>query len=132
MMVYYGVYPGWGIVALPLLTVVTLVTAFAVGIWSTALNVRYRDVKYVIPFLLQLWLFASPVAYAASLIPSRWRLVYSLNPMAGTIAAYRWALLGQPWHPDLYFAVSIVATIAILITGVVYFRATERTFADVI
>lgn len=132
MMVYYGIYPGWGIVALPVLTLLTLLTAFAVGVWLTALNVRYRDVKYVVPFLLQIWLFASPVAYAANLVPSKWRLVYSLNPMAGVINAYRWALLGQSWHPDRYFAISLAATLVILASGIVYFRATERTFADVI
>jgi lipopolysaccharide transport system permease protein len=132
MMVYYGVYPGVAIVALPLLTVLTLLTALAVGIWLTALNVRYRDVKYAVPFLIQIWLFASPIAYATSLVPSRWHLIFSLNPMTGVIDAFRWALLGVPWSPDRYFGVSMMMVAFLLVTGIAYFRRTEQTFADVI
>jgi lipopolysaccharide transport system permease protein len=91
MMVWYGVAPGWGIVLLPALTLLALLSALAVGFWLAALNVRYRDVRYALPFLLQLWLFASPVAYAASLVPHTWRFVYALNPMAGVVEGFRWA-----------------------------------------
>jgi lipopolysaccharide transport system permease protein len=119
-------------VALPLLTVLTLLTALAVGIWLTALNVRYRDVKYAVPFLIQIWLFASPIAYATSLVPSRWHLIFSLNPMTGVIDAFRWALLGVPWSPDRYFGVSMMMVAFLLVTGIAYFRRTEQTFADVI
>ncbi|MGZ6268872.1 MAG: ABC transporter permease [Candidatus Limnocylindrales bacterium] len=132
MMVYYGIYPGWPILALPALTLLTLLTALSVGMWLTALNVRYRDVKYAIPFLIQIWLFASPIAYATSLVPSRWRLVYSLNPMVGVIDGFRWALLGVAWQPGSFFVVSLAMIAALLVSGLVYFRKMERTFADIV
>jgi lipopolysaccharide transport system permease protein len=132
MMVYYGVYPGIAVVALPVFVLLTLLTALSVGIWLTALNVRYRDVKYAVPFLLQLWLFASPIAYATSLVPSRWRLVYSLNPMTSVIDGFRWALLGVPWAPGKSLAVSLAMVVVLLGSGLVYFRSMERTFADVV
>jgi lipopolysaccharide transport system permease protein len=132
MMVYYGVYPGLGILALPALLLLTVASALAVGIWFSALNVQYRDVKYTVPFLLQVWLFASPIAYATSLVPGKWQLVYSLNPMVSVINGFRWALLGTPWAPDRYLAISIGVIALLLVSGVVYFRRTERTFADVI
>lgn len=132
MMVYYGIYPGVEILALPVLTLVTLLTALSVGIWLTALNVRYRDVKYAIPFLIQVWLFASPIAYATSLVPSGWRLVYSLNPMASVIDGFRWALLGVPWQPGKSAGVSLAMVALLLVSGLFYFRRMERTFADVV
>jgi homopolymeric O-antigen transport system permease protein len=132
MMVYYGVYPGLAILALPVFVFITLLTALSVGIWLTALNVRYRDVQYTVPFLLQVWLFASPIAYATSLVPSRWQLVYSLNPMSGVIDGFRWALLGVPWAPGASLAVSLAVVVLLLGSGLLYFRTMERTFADVI
>jgi lipopolysaccharide transport system permease protein len=132
MMVYYGVYPGVAILALPLLVALTLATALSVGIWLTALNVRYRDIKYTVPFLIQIWLFASPIAYATSLVPSRWRLVYSLNPMTSVIDGFRWAMLGQAWAPDRYLGVSLAMVALLLVSGLFYFRRMERTFADIV
>jgi lipopolysaccharide transport system permease protein len=132
LMLYYGVYPGLGILALPVLVALTVLTSLSVGIWLTALNVRYRDVRYTVPFLIQVWLFASPIAYASSLVPGRWQFLYSLNPMVGLVNAYRWSLLGAPWTPDRYLLVSVMTVSVLLTTGVVYFRRTERTFADTI
>jgi lipopolysaccharide transport system permease protein len=132
MMVWFGVAPTWGVLALPLFLLLALATALAVGMWLSALNVRYRDVGHTIPFLMQCWMFASPVVYPLSLVPERWRLLYSLNPMVGVIEGCRWALLGQG-SPD-FGAMLESATIvmALLIGGVVYFRQVEQTFADVI
>lgn len=132
MMGWYGVHPGIAILALPALVLLVLLTALSVGIWLTALNVRYRDVQYVVPFVLQLWLFASPIAYASSLVPHRWQLVYSLNPMTTVIEGFRWALLGLPWSPGWTPVVSLSVVAVLLGTGLVYFRRTERTFADVV
>jgi lipopolysaccharide transport system permease protein len=132
MMVYYGIYPGLALIALPALLIMTLLTALSVGIWLTALNVRYRDVQYVVPFLVQIWLFASPIAYASKLVPSRWQLVYSLNPMTTVIDGFRWALLGVPWSPGKSPIVSLAVVAVLLATGLVYFRRMERTFADIV
>src|SRR5262245_66593440 len=94
-MICYRTLPSWGILALPLFLLLTVLTAVAVGLWLSALNVRYRDVSYVIPFLTQVWMFASPVAYPVSMVPEKWRLLYSLNPMDGVIEGFRWVLLGK-------------------------------------
>jgi lipopolysaccharide transport system permease protein len=107
-------------------------TALAVGLWSSALNVRYRDVGHVIPFLIQVWMYASPVAYPASMVPEKWRLLYSLNPMVGVIEGFRWALLGKESPDFLIMAVSLVVVLITLIGGVIYFKKSEETFADVI
>lgn len=132
MMIWYGILPGWGVFALPLFLLLTTLTALAVGLWLAALNVRYRDVGHAIPFLAQLWLFASPVAYPVSVVPETWRWLYSLNPMAGVIEGFRWALLGKD-SPDFgVIAISSLVVVALLLAGLVYFRYTERTFADVI
>lgn len=132
MMIWYGTLPNWGVLALPVFILLAILTALAVGLWLSALNVRYRDVGHTIPFLTQLWMFASPVAYPVGLIPERWRLLYSLNPMAGVIEGFRWALLGKE-SPDFgVIVVSAVMVLALLIPGIVYFKYTERTFADVI
>ena len=98
-MVWFGIAPTWGVLALPLFLLLALVTALAVGLWLTALDVRYRDVGHAIPFLIQFWMYASPVAYPVSLVPEKWRLLYSLNPMVGVIEGFRWALLGKE-SPD--------------------------------
>lgn len=132
MMIWYGILPGWGVFTLPLFLLLATLTALAVGLWLAALNVRYRDVGHAIPFLAQLWLFASPVAYPVSVVPEAWRWLYSLNPMAGVIEGFRWALLGRQ-SPDLaVIAISSLTVIALLLAGIVYFRYTERTFADVV
>jgi lipopolysaccharide transport system permease protein len=109
-----------------------LATALAVGLWLSALCVRYRDVRYTIPFLTQFWLFATPIAYSSSLVPVRWRVLYGLNPMAGVVEGFRWALLGKTGGVGPLIMVSALAVCAILLGGLVYFRRMEKTFADVV
>jgi lipopolysaccharide transport system permease protein len=131
VMVWFGAVPALAILWIPALTVLVLVTALGIGTFLAAVNVRYRDVKYVVPFLVQLWLFASPVVYQSSLIPERWRTLYALNPMTGVVEGFRWAVLGGP-RPDDLILVSAAASALILIGALLYFRRVERTFADVI
>jgi lipopolysaccharide transport system permease protein len=132
MMAWFGIAPTVGMLALPLFLLLALATALAVGLWLTALDVRYRDVGYTIPFLVQVWMYASPVAYAVSLVPERWRLLYSLNPLVGVIEGFRWALLGTG-NPDFgVMMASAVMVLALLSGGIIYFRQMERTFADVV
>lgn len=132
MMVWFGIVPTWGALTLPLFLLLALMTALAVGLWLSALNARYRDVGHTFPFLTQFWMYASPVAYPVSLVPEKWRLLYSLNPMAGVIEGFRWGLLGKE-SPDFgVIAVSTVAVIALLWGGIVFFKKMERTFADVV
>jgi lipopolysaccharide transport system permease protein len=132
MMLYYGIVPGIAILTTPLFVLLALLTALAVGMWLSALNVQYRDVRYTIPFLTQLWLFATPVAYPSSLLPEPWRSLYGLNPMAGVVEGFRWALLGQTRAPGPLIAVSSAAVLALLIGGLWYFSRMEETFADVV
>ncbi len=132
MMIWFGIAPTWGVLALPLFLLLAVVTALAVGLWLSALNVRYRDVGHTIPFLTQFWLFASPVAYPVSLVPERWRLLYSLNPMAGVIEGFRWALLGKEGPDFGVMAASAVVVMLLFISGIFYFRQMEETFADVV
>jgi homopolymeric O-antigen transport system permease protein len=133
LMLYFGVVPSLAVLWLIPLTALGLAAALAVGIWLSALNVRYRDIRYAVPFLIQLWLFASPVAYSSELVPAHWRALYQLNPMAGVLEGFRWVLLGQGAPPPLgVIAASAVATAIVLATGLAYFRRVERTFADVI
>jgi homopolymeric O-antigen transport system permease protein len=132
MMVWYGIAPTWNVVALPLFLLLALGTALAVGLWLSALNVRYRDIGHAIPFLIQCWMYVSPVVYPVSLVPEKWRLVYSLNPMAGVIEGFRWALLGKESPDFAAVGVSAVVTMAVLLGGLLYFKNTERTFADVV
>jgi lipopolysaccharide transport system permease protein len=130
LMLYHGVAPGWGAVALPFLVLLTAAAAMGVGLTLAAISVTYRDFRYVVPFMIQLWMFASPVVYPVSLIPVEWQGLLSLNPMFGLIEAYRSALLGRPWNfPAL--AVSTLSIILVLTYGLFYFRKTERRFADV-
>lgn len=132
MMLWYGLTPTWGLMALPFFLLLALATALAVGLWLSALNVRYRDVGYTVPFLTQCWMYASPVAYPVSLVPQQWRLLYSLNPMAGVIEGFRWALLGKQ-SPDLGVMAASAAVVALLLAGgLIFFKQMERTFADVI
>jgi lipopolysaccharide transport system permease protein len=132
MMVYYKITPTPAIWTLPLFLVLTVVTALGVALWLSAINVQYRDVNYVLPFLTQFWLFLTPVAYSAKVISDKWQIVYSLNPMAGVVNGFRWALLGTNTGPNLYMAVSVGISLIFLISGLFYFRSMERTFADTI
>jgi len=132
MMLFYGIIPTFAIVTLPLFLILAVATALSVGLWLSALNVQYRDVRYTIPFLTQFWLFATPVAYSSSLVPESWRALYGLNPMAGVVEGFRWALLGKTEGPGALLAVSIIVVVALLIGGLYYFRRMEKTFADVV
>ena len=130
MMAYFHVAPTAAVWTLPLFVLLALVTALGAGLWLSALNVQYRDVRYTIPFLTQFWLFATPIAYPSSLVPERWRALYGLNPMAGVVEGFRWALLGSGNAPGPMVAVSVVASVVMLVTGLFYFTRMERTFAD--
>lgn len=132
LMAYWGVVPGVSALALPAFLALALATALGVGLWLAALNVEYRDVRHTIPFIAQFWLFATPVAYASSLVPERWRLLIGLNPMAGVVDGFRWALLGTARVDGAMLGVSVVVALALLVSGLFYFRRTERSFADVI
>ena len=132
MMLWFRVTPTWGMMALPLFLLTALLTALSAGLWLSALNVKYRDVRYTIPFLTQFWMYASPIAYPVSLIPEKWRLLYGLNPLAGVVEGFRWALLGKESPDFRLMAVSAAAVLVVLLGGLVYFKKTEQTFADVI
>jgi lipopolysaccharide transport system permease protein len=133
LMLVYGITPTLAILALPFFLLLAVVTAMAAGMWLSALNVRYRDVKYVTPFLIQLWLFGTPIAYSAQLIPEQFRVLYGLNPLAGVVNGFRWALLGQQTTLDpLLFGSSIAMVIILFISGLIYFQRTEQTFADIV
>jgi lipopolysaccharide transport system permease protein len=132
LMVLYHVDPSWRMLWLPLLVLLTVITTLAVSLWLAALNVLYRDVQYIIPFLIQLGMFISPVVYSASMIPSGpMRVIYGLNPMAGVIVGFRWALVDGP-PPDSLLAVSVVSVIALFVGGTYFFRRMERVFADIV
>ncbi len=154
MMVFYGLYPSTAsLLWLPILLLIALITSLGVGLWLAALNVRYRDVRYIVPFLTQIWMFATPIAYASSLLKEPWRSIYGLNPMVGVVEGFRWSLLsgnahhflpgldsfGYHWAgmsvgspPGPMLAVSTFTALVILVTGVMYFRRMEKTFADVV
>ena len=132
LMLYYGIVPGWAILTLPAFLLLGIATALGVGLWLSALNVQYRDVRYTINFLVQFWLFATPVAYPSSLIPEKWRVFYGLNPMAGVVEGFRWALLGKSEPPGMMLWVSVVMVALILGGGLYYFRRMEQEFADVV
>lgn len=132
LMLFYGTTPTLNTLWLPVFLVMTIVASLAVSFWLSALNVEYRDVKYVIPFLSQIWLFATPIAYSGALLSEPWRTIYGLNPMVGVTEGFRWALLGTDTQPGLTAAVSLLASFILLISGAFYFRRMERTFADVI
>jgi len=131
LMVWYGVAPPAAVLLLPLFVLLALVTAFAAGLWLSALNVKYRDVRYAMPFLMQFWLLASPVAYSASLVPAKWQFLYGLNPLVTTVEGFRWAIIGAS-APSPFLLPSIVSVLALLISGLLYFRRMEDTFADVV
>lgn len=140
MMAYYNMSPSGGYhislssaaLTTPLFLLLALITALGVGLWLSALNVLYRDINYIIPFLTQFWLFITPIAYPSSMIPQKWQLLYALNPMTGVVEGFRWALLGTETAPGAMLAVSSCIATAILISGLYYFRRMERTFADMV
>ncbi len=132
LMIYYGIAPTVAVFTLPLFILLAVMIALGVGLWLSALNVQYRDVRYTLGFLTQLWLFATPVAYSSKIVPGRWRALYGLNPMAGVVEGFRWALLGSADAPGPLLAVSVLIVILILIGGFYYFRHMEKTFADVV
>ena len=132
MMFFYGIVPTVNIVFLPLLWLLALVTALGVGLWLSAMNVQFRDVRYAVSFLAQFWMFATPIAYPSSLLDEPWRSLYGINPMAGVVEGFRWALLGVETPPGTILAVSAVVALGLLVSGVLYFRRMERTFADVV
>ena len=132
MMFYYGTAPGWNIVWIPAFILLTLVTSLGVGLWLSALNVEYRDVRFTIPFLTQFWMFATPIAYPSSLLNEPWRTVYGLNPMVGVVEGFRWALLGTQTQPGPIVIASVGAALFLMVSGAFYFRRMERTFADVV
>jgi lipopolysaccharide transport system permease protein len=132
MMAFYGVAPTAQVAWLPFLVLLALVTSLGVGLWLAVLNVYFRDVRYLVPFLVQLWLFLTPIAYPSSLLREPWRTVYGLNPMAGVVEGFRWALLGVSTAPGPMLAASSLAAVILLAGGVLYFRRMEKTFADVV
>jgi len=132
LMLFYGVVPGVAALWVVPLLLLTLATSLGVGLWLAALNVKYRDVRYVVPFLVQFWLFATPIVYPSSLLSEPWRTVYALNPMVGVVEGFRWALLGTETRPGGMLAVSAAAALALLAGGAFYFRRMERSFADVV
>lgn len=132
MMAFYGIAPTANVIWLPFLLALGISTALGVGLWLSALNVQFRDVRYVIPFLTQFWLFATPIAYPSSLLPEPWRTVYGLNPMVGVVEGFRWALLGTQTAPGLTVALSAVVSLMLLTSGIFYFKRMEKTFADTV
>jgi len=132
MMLIYGTVPTAAIWTLPFFIVLTIATALALGLWLSALNVEYRDVRFILPFLTQIWFFVTPVAYPSSLVPEPWRAIYGLNPMAGVVEGFRWALLGKAQPPSIILVVSAIVVIGLLIGGLYFFRYKEDKFADVI
>jgi lipopolysaccharide transport system permease protein len=132
LMAWYGVYPTRNIVWLPALLLLAFTTSLGAGLWLSALNVRFRDVKYTIPFLTQFWMFATPIAYPSSLLHEPWRTVFALNPMVGVVEGFRWALLGTKNAPEPIVALSALAALVMLTCGAFYFRRMEKSFADVV
>jgi lipopolysaccharide transport system permease protein len=132
IMIWYRIQPGLALFLFPLFLLLAVLTALAVGMWLSTLNALYRDVRYVIPFVLQFWLFASPVAYPSRLVPQRWRGLYGLNPMAGVIEGFRWSLTGHGQPPGIMVAISAAMVLLLLVAGVAFFNKMEGTIADVV
>jgi len=132
LMIGYGVTPGAAVVWLPVFVLLMLVTALGVGFWLSALNVEYRDVMYLVPFLNQFWFFVTPVVYPSSLVPEQWRVLYGLNPMVGVVEGFRWALLGVGEGPSPMLAASTLVAVSLFVSGIVWFRRRERTFVDAV
>ena len=131
-MLYHGVVPTARALWVLPLAVLAFTSALGVGLWFAALSVRYRDVRYIVPFLVQFWLFATPIAYPSSLLAPRWRALYAINPMTGVVEGFRWALLNANTAPGVMIAVSTLTSVVVLIAGAFYFRSVERTFADLV
>jgi len=131
MMLYFGFTPTLNALWLPLLLLLALTTALGISLWLSAMNVQFRDVRYTVPFLMQAWMFATPVVYSSSLLTEEWRIIYGLNPMAGVVEGFRWALLGTDTAPGPMILLSTVTAVTILSSGAFYFRRMEKTFADV-
>lgn len=132
MMVYYSVIPTWSFLAVPGLVILVLCATVGVGLWLSSLNAQFRDVGYVIPFLVQFWLFLTPIAYPTSLLNESWKNLYAVNPMVGVVEGFRWSLLGTVAFPGRILLISTLVAILVLVTGMYYFRKTERVFADVV
>lgn len=132
LMVYYGFVPTWATVALPAFVLLAVATSMGVAFWLSALDARYRDIHYTIPFLTQFWLFATPVIYPASLVPAAWRWLYSLNPMVGVVDGFRWALLGQSFAFDLTSWLSVFVALGIFVSGIAYLLRVEKNLPDVV
>ena len=132
MLAWYGIPPTLGILALPFFLALTLVTAISVNLWLAPINVKYRDVAHTLPFLSQIWMYASPVVYPLSMIPEKWQFLYSINPMVGVIEGFRWALLGKQSPNFMAMAISVIVVMALFLGGILYFKKMEQTFADVI
>ena len=132
MLFYYGIVPTSNLYLLPLFVLLALVTALGVGLWLSALNVEFRDVRYIVPFLVQFWLFSTPIAYPSSLLSEPWRTLYGMNPMVGVVEGFRWALLGTNTAPGPIIVVSALMALVLLVGGAFYFRRMEKTFADIV
>jgi lipopolysaccharide transport system permease protein len=132
MMLYYGIVPTINVLWLPLFLLLALITSMGAGMWLSAVNVQFRDVRYAVPFLIQLWLFGTPIAYPSSLLSEPWRTLYGINPMVGVVEGFRWALLGTVAAPGPIITVSALIGLALLVSGAFYFRRMEKTFADVV
>jgi len=132
MMFYFGIMPTANVWMLPLFLLLALITAIGVGLWLSALNVLYRDIGYVIPFLTQFWMFITPIAYPSSMVPEKWQAIYAINPMAGVVDGFRWALMGTGQPPGLMTLVSSLVAVVLLISGMFFFRRMERLFSDMV
>ncbi|MEI6673583.1 MAG: ABC transporter permease [Verrucomicrobiota bacterium] len=132
IMIYYGYSPGPSVTLLPIFVILAFATAFGAGLWVSALMVRYRDFRFIVPFIVQFGLYISPVGFSSNVVPQQWRMLYSMNPMVGVIDGFRWAILGEQslYWPGFYF--SVAGVLLLIVTGTIYFRHTERTFADII
>jgi len=132
MMLYYDLWPTRNVLWLPLLLALAVITSLGASLWLSAMNVQFRDVRYTVPFLVQAWLFATPIAYSSSLVPENLRTLYAVNPMVGVVEGFRWALLGTDTAPGPMIAVSAVVALLLLVSGLFYFRRMEKTFADIV
>ena len=132
MMAYFGIVPTVAVIWLPFLLLLAIVTSLGVGLWLSAMNVQFRDIRYAVGFIVQIWLYATPIAYPSSMIPAQWRALQGLNPMAGVVEGFRWALLGTETAPGSMLMISVPAALVLLISGALYFRRMEKNFADVV
>ena len=132
LLTIYGITLNWNIIFLPIFMLISMITALSVGLWLGPVNVRFRDVKHTMPFLIQVWMYATPIVYPLSIVPERWRIIFSLNPMVGVIEGFRWALLGKGPPDTISICISTAITILLLFSGIIYFKRMERIFADII